>query len=93
MDFYFTDKIAPADVASIEEESEKEEEDDTTQILPVTNALDHVNELRRLIASFDNADKTLQHLNKIENFLYTIVKYNKNLLLPRNTISRLRRYF
>lgn len=44
---------------------------DTTQIIPVTNALDHVYDLRRLIASFDNTDETLHHLNKIENFLYS----------------------
>jgi len=61
MDFYFTDKIAPADITST-----KEEEDDTTQIFPVIKyALDHVNELRRLISYFDNAEETLQHLNKI----------------------------
>jgi len=30
----------------------------------------NINELRRLIASFDNADGTLHHLNKIENILY-----------------------
>lgn len=66
-----SDKIAPADVTFIVEESEEKEEDDTTQILPVTSALDHVIELRRLIASFFNANETLHHLNKIENFLYS----------------------
>lgn len=33
-------------------------------------SLDHINELRTFIASFDNVYKTLHHLNKIENFLY-----------------------
>ncbi|CAI6362923.1 unnamed protein product [Macrosiphum euphorbiae] len=70
IDQIITDKIAPADVTSIDEESEVEEEDDTTPILPVVNALDYVNELRRLVASFDDADESLNHLNKIENFLY-----------------------
>ncbi|CAI6354755.1 unnamed protein product [Macrosiphum euphorbiae] len=70
IDQIITDKIAPADVTSIDEESEDEEEDDTTPILPVVNALDYVNELRRLVASFDDADESLNHLNKIENFLY-----------------------
>ncbi|KAE9528840.1 hypothetical protein AGLY_012415 [Aphis glycines] len=71
IDQIITDKIAPADVTSIDEESEDEEEDDTTPILPVVNALDYVNELRRLVASFDDADESLNHLNKIENFLYS----------------------
>ncbi|XP_025197514.1 tigger transposable element-derived protein 6-like [Melanaphis sacchari] len=69
IDQIITDNISSADVSTIKEESEKEEENDTTQILPVTNALDYVHELRRLIASFDNADETLQNLNKVENFL------------------------
>lgn len=63
-----TDKISSADVTSIDEKSEEEDVDDTTRILPVTSALDHVNELRRLIASFDSANKKLHHLNRIENF-------------------------
>jgi hypothetical protein len=67
IDQIITDKIASVDVTSIEEESE----DDTTPILSVTNELDHVNNLRRLIASFENADETSYHLNKIENFLYS----------------------
>ncbi|KAL4107604.1 hypothetical protein QTP88_017928 [Uroleucon formosanum] len=71
IDQIITDKIAPADVTSIDEESEDEEEDDTTPILPVVNSLDYVNELRRLVASFDDADESLNHLNKIENFLYS----------------------
>ncbi|KAL4126942.1 hypothetical protein QTP88_011140 [Uroleucon formosanum] len=71
IDQIITDKIAPADVTSIDEESEDGEEDDTTPILPVVNALDYVNELRRLVASFDDADESLNHLNKIENFLYS----------------------
>jgi len=32
-----------ADVTTREKESKEEKEDDTTPILPVTNALDHVN--------------------------------------------------
>jgi hypothetical protein len=43
IDQIITDKIAPADVTSIDEESEDEEEDDTTPILPVVSALDYVN--------------------------------------------------
>jgi hypothetical protein len=54
----------------LEEESEEEEEDYTTPILPVTNALDYIHALRQLISSFDNADGTLQNLNKVENFLH-----------------------
>jgi hypothetical protein len=71
IDQIITDKIAPADVTSIDEESEDEEEDNITPILPVVNALDYVNELRRLVVSFDDADESLNHLNKIENFLYS----------------------
>lgn len=42
------------------------------------NALDYVNELRRIITTFNNADKTLNHLNKIENFYYfKNIKYVK----------------
>ena len=49
-------------------------------ILPVVNALDYVNELRRLVASFDDADESLNHLNKIENFLYSKnIKNIKNM--------------
>ena len=61
-----TDKIAPADVTSIEDESEEEEEGDTTQILPVTNAFDHVNDLRRLIAFFATLTKRYIILIKLK---------------------------
>jgi hypothetical protein len=44
---------------------------DTTSILSVTNALHHTNELRILIASFDNAYDTLHNFNKIENILWS----------------------
>jgi hypothetical protein len=53
------------------EVNEEEQEDDTIPILPVTNALVYVLQLRRLISSFDNADETLSILNKVENFLYS----------------------
>lgn len=42
-------------MTSTEEEIEERRK---RPIHPVTNALDHVNELRRLIASFDNTDET-----------------------------------
>jgi len=61
--------MSSADVTTREEESEEEKEDgDRTAILPVTNALDRVNEL---IASFDNADETIHRLNETGNFLYS----------------------
>jgi len=61
--------ISLADVTTREEKNEEEKENDLQHRLhPVTNALDRVNELRRLIACFDNADETLHHVRKIENF-------------------------
>ncbi|KAL4148098.1 hypothetical protein QTP88_002400 [Uroleucon formosanum] len=76
------EEIATSNTRSIdqiitEEKSEEEEEDDITQILPVKNALDHVNDLRRLIASFDNANETLYRLNKNENFLFLFQRTSK----------------
>jgi hypothetical protein len=61
-----TDKISSAYATSIQDE-----EDDTLPILPVTNAFDHVNKLRKLIAYFDNAYETLHNFNIIENLLYS----------------------
>lgn len=52
VDRIITDKISSADVTTEEELSEEEEEmNDTTPILPVTNALDHVDELRTIICN------------------------------------------
>lgn len=59
IDQIITYKIAQANLTSIKEESEEEEKDDIIQFIPVTYALDRVDELRRLIGSFDSADKML----------------------------------
>jgi hypothetical protein len=48
-------------------------------VISVTNALDYIKELGKLIASFDNAYEMLHHHNQIENCLYS-----KNIKKMRN---------
>lgn len=53
---------------------EESEENDTILILLVhAYALDNVNKSKRLIGTFNNADKMLHYhyLNKVESFLYS----------------------
>lgn len=59
-------------VGTIEKDGQEEKDDDTTPILPVTNALNYVNKLKRLIVYFYNADETLRHFNKKLSLLKNI---------------------